>query len=145
MQSTSNPNNSDYTPAGESGDSALQWVSIELLEQHDLDADTQREYLDPLEKQIIEVFSGIFHQAASIAFVRGTNDAAEYAITTLLEELDFNHIPESNREMVKEMVERRFEEKKDQYAMKLDDMMTVYQTRVENESPNVFAEWGAVV
>lgn len=130
--------------AASSNDSALQWVSIDLLDDGH-DADEQRELLLPIEEQIRDAASMAGHDGLRIAARKDPWDGAEEAIDVIKDSIDYSVLPESDADWIREHVERRVDEKYDQLAEMYDDLLHDARRRAEVRAASVMADWGPVV
>ena len=131
-------------PAYDSRDSALQYVSIDLLESG-FGADEQRELLEPVESEMRRWLDSALHDGMRRAFRSGADEGAEFAIEFLIDQMSFDEVPAELRDGVEQDVTERLREKKAPLAEVYEDLMEDVLRKAQTIPEDEIVNWGPVV
>lgn len=130
--------------ASESHDSALQYVSIDLLEA-DVGPDDQREILEPVEAEMRTHWDRVLREGAERAITQGPSGGARWVTEELASRISYDDVPEAHRDEIEAAVEKRLEEKQPQLAEVFDDLIHDLKQRATVVPEDLLVNWGAVV
>lgn len=130
--------------ASDSRDSALQYVSFDLLESG-FDADAQRELLEPVEDEIRDHLPAALRDGMRKALCSDPERGATYAIGYLKSKLTFEDVPEEHRDDIETLVTSRLDEKHGQLAEVYHDLREDALAKAAAIPEDQMVNWGAVV
>lgn len=131
-------------PSSDSRDSALQYVSFDLLESG-FDADAQRELLEPVEDEIRDHLSTALRDGMRKALCADAERGATYAIGYLKSKLTFEDVPEEHRDDIETLVTSRLDEKHGQLAEIYHDLREDALAKAAAIPEDQMVNWGPVV
>jgi len=131
-------------PAYDSRDSAIQYVSIDLLE-NGFGADEQRELLEPVEEEVRQWMDTALHDGMRRAFRSDPDEGSEFAIEYLIGQLSFEDVPEEYRDSIESHITERLREKKRPLAKTYEDLMEDVLRKAQAIPEDEIANWGPVV
>jgi len=131
--------------AGDSKDSALQYVDVALFETESLSPDERREIIGPVETEVKRHLDVAMREGMKRTFRSGPMEGAGLAVDQLKKNVSFQEVPEDHREKVKELTEEFIEDKHPQLAELFEDLMYDTLSRAESIPEDTIANWGPVV
>lgn len=130
--------------AGDSNDSALQYVAVDLLESG-FSPDEQRRLLDPVERALKSWTGAALRDGLRVAVVMNCERGAKSAINTILEKVEFEDVPEEHRDDIERLVETRLREKESHLENEYADLINRIMGMAEDELEDQIGDWVAVV